>query len=235
MLVSPDLKILLEFNSLIPASRVGAKLFWFLSNNPIFRSLPIFLSLGALWFQGNDRTRRARMAVGLFAVCMALGISIIVQGHFETRLHPSLDPALHLKGVGLGILPLDYGRPWSFPSDTATLYFALSTVVLLANRKAGAVCMAWCLFTFGFMRIALGWHYPSDVAMGIALGSGLVFLLTRIKPLTAWVERLLERCEPRIYLVHAVFLLFLAEAYSEFPGIQGILQGMKMIASQIRK
>jgi undecaprenyl-diphosphatase len=235
MLVNADLKILLEFNSLIPGSRVGAKLFWFLSNNSLFRSLPIFLSLGALWFRGDDRIRRARMAVGLIAVCLALGISIIVQGHFETRLHPSLDPALHLKGMGQGILPLEYGRPWSFPSDTATLFFALSTVVLLANRKAGAVCMAWCVITVGFMRIALGWHYPSDVAVGIALGSGSVFLLTWIKPLIVWVERLFERSEARMYMAHTVFLLFLAEAYSEFPGIQGILQGMKMIASRIPK
>src|SRR5579859_3590868 len=93
MMVNPDLKILLEINSLISASPVAAKLVLFLSYNPLIRGLPVFFSLTALWFKGDDRQRRARIAIGLAGVCLALATSVSMQMVFHSHLHPSIDPS----------------------------------------------------------------------------------------------------------------------------------------------
>lgn len=232
---SLDLKLLLDFNSLVPNSALGAKAFSFATNNELFRSLPIFVSLVVLWFTGADKQRRPHMIVGLLAVALALGISVSVQSRNGLHLHPSIDPALSLKGKIFGILPETYGRDRSFPSDTATFFFGLSAVILLEHRLLGVVAILWSSVTFGVMRIALGWHYPSDVAAGIALGVGMVLLASKSARLIAWAQRLLIRAEPRMYFVHAAYFLFLAEGYSVFPGVDGILRGMKMVHVAVLK
>lgn len=66
----------------------------------------------------------------------------------------------------------DFSR-WnsSFPSGHTTAAFALATSYGLENKKllipltAGAVLI-------GLSRIYLGWHYPSDVLAGAAVGIG---------------------------------------------------------------
>jgi membrane-associated phospholipid phosphatase len=162
---------------------------------------------------------------------MALAISVSVQLVFHWHLHPSIDPSVHLKGGELGILAPVYDRQYSFPSDTTNLFMALSTVVFLENRILGWISMAWCIVLTGFVRIAIGCHYPSDIAGGVVLGVGSVLLVTHIKPLTHWFEGALKHSASRMYLVHAMFAFFLADAYDIFPGIIGILKTVKMVAS----
>ena len=67
------------------------------------------------------------------------------------------------------------------------------------------------------------------------LGVGSVLLITRLKPLMKWVEGRFEQSAARIYVVHAVFVFFLADAYMIFPGIIGILKTTKMVVSMSAK
>ena len=69
-------------------------------------------------------------------------------------------------------------------------------------------------------RVATGWHYPSDIVGGFVLGIGCVILATRIRPIQTFFERRLERWQPRMYIVHALLFLFLADAYVLFSGLQ---------------
>jgi len=222
MIVNPDLKILLGINSLVSASPIAAKLVLFASYNPLIRGFPVFFSLAALWFKGDDR-KRARIAIGLAGVCLALAASVSTQMIFHWHLHPSIDPSIHLKGGEFGILASGYDRQYSFPSDTTNLFFALSTVVLLESRTLGCISLVWCLLE-SILRIALGCHYPSDILGGAVLGMGCVLLISRLRPLRTWFEGVLEHSGPRIYLIHAVFAFFLADAYNIFPGIIGVLK-----------
>jgi len=225
-----DLRVLVDLNSLNSANNPLAPIWDFMLLNPLVRGIPIFLPLVALWFAADSPKRRSRMMSGLLAAVLSVAVSVVCQCYAIIHLRPFLDPALHLQGInpawGTG-----WARPGSFPSDTATLIFALAMVIFIENRTAGIIAFLATLLTVGVDRVVLGWHYPSDIAAGLALGAGLVYLFSRFAPLNAAFERLLACARPRIYLVHAFLFLFLADAYALFPGGQGVLHVLKIAAA----
>lgn len=73
-----------------------------------------------------------------------------------------------------------------FPSDHATASFAIAVAILLRKRSAGiAALVAAALLCVG--RIAVGYHFPSDVLAGAALGSLAAGIL--------WLEPLRRRVD----------------------------------------
>jgi membrane-associated phospholipid phosphatase len=139
-----------------------------------------------------------------------------------------LEPALHLKFVDPNI-PATWNRQGSFPSDTATLYFSLAAVIFLENRLAGCLCFVWALAVAGVIRVASGWHYPSDILGALVLGPGCVYLCNKIPYLGTLFERALNLFESRIYVVHALLFVFLAGAYNLFQGLEQIGKGVARI------
>ncbi|HEY1987104.1 MAG TPA: phosphatase PAP2 family protein [Terracidiphilus sp.] len=224
-----DLKILLELNSLVPQSHLGAKLFYFPADNALVRGFPIFFPLSALWFSPTWRSQRGRILIGLLTGCVATIFSVWLQSHTHFNVRPFLDPNLHLRGMEL-ITRTGWDHLCSFPSDTATLLFAFSTVVFLQHKLAGVIAFIWSFFISGIIRVAVGWHYPSDVAAAFILGCCSVLLLTRVRYLTHFVDELLQRAEPRIYIVHALMFFLLADALSLFYSGLQFLHGIRDIA-----
>src|SRR5205814_5579420 len=49
-----------------------------------------------------------------------------------------------------------WDRLGSFPSDTATLFFALATIILIENRLLGVLCLVWAMMTAGVARVEIG-------------------------------------------------------------------------------
>ena len=96
------------------------------------------------------------------------------------------------------------------------MFFAFSTVVLLEHRIAGAIAYLWSIVITGIIRVAVGWHYPSDVAAGMLLGSGVVLLITRVDYLVGLVEGMLTRFKSRMQIINALFVLFMADALCLF-------------------
>ncbi|MBC7697913.1 MAG: phosphatase PAP2 family protein [Bacteroidia bacterium] len=120
-------------------------------------------------------------------------------------------------------------RIYSFPSDTATVYLAISFVVFLLNRKLGAACLVWSFLTAGVTRVALGMHYPSDIVGGLILGSAVVFICSNNKFAQNFVGNLLEKYDSQFTKVNIFLFLFCAEAYTLFQGLQPIYHFMSKI------
>jgi len=228
MPVGLDVRLLYSLNSFVRNNHLAAQIIGLAGFNPLVRGLPAFFFIVALWFLREDRKRRSRMLIGLIAASAATFLSVWLQHRFSLNVRPFLDPSLHLAYVNPASTS-NWDRLGSFPSDTATLFFALAAIIFLENRVAGGVTTLWLLFTVGVARVAMGWHYPSDIAGGMILGVTSVFLATRFRYPRDLAERLLERCEPRMYIVHAILFLFLADAYSLFPGLGGILFDLRRL------
>ena len=117
---------------------------------------------------------------------------------------------------------LSLGRTGSFPSDTATLFFALATVILIENRLVGLIGFLWVAAIIAAPRVAFGWHYPSDIIGSLLLGPALVLLFDKIPYPRMLFERLLMLFEGRMYLVHATYFVVLAEASNVFLSLQHV-------------
>jgi membrane-associated phospholipid phosphatase len=215
-----DHEILLALN----AFGGGNKDLWELANNSLFRGFPVFFSLAALWFSGDDRQRRGRMLAGLLAVCLATIFSVWSQFHIAVHTRPILDPALHLETV---IPPWTWDRTSSFPSDTATLFFGLAAVIFLERRWLGLFCFVWVAAIIAIPRVIFGFHYPSDIVGSLLLGPAGVFVFTVTPYPRRLFERVLMLLEDRLYLVHALLFVFLAEASDLFLSLQAL--GKKLL------
>ncbi len=67
------------------------------------------------------------------------------------------------------LIPLIGGSGYSFPSGHTLFFFAIATVLIRFNRRAGTIAfIAATLMTLS--RIYAGVHYPSDVLAGAIIG-----------------------------------------------------------------
>lgn len=122
------------------------------------------LLLIALWLTGTHETRPLNQATTIVAagsIGIANAITTIINGivdrprPFEDNDHLTL----------LFYAPTDP----SFPSNTASVGFALATAVFLRHRRLGGVLYALAV-CWGFARVYAGVHYPTDVLAGAVVG-----------------------------------------------------------------
>jgi membrane-associated phospholipid phosphatase len=159
------------------------------------------------------------MLAGLLAVCLATILSVWLQFHVAIHTRPILDPALHLETV---IPPWTWDRMSSFPSDTATLFFGLAAVVFVEERLVGLFCFVWVAVIIAIPRIIFGFHYASDIIGSLVLGSACVFIFAKSPYPRSLFERTLMLFEGRMYIVHALLFVFLAEASNLFLSLEAL-------------
>jgi membrane-associated phospholipid phosphatase len=193
--------------------------------------LPLYL-FGRCWFERGDDGRRARMAVGLAAVCLATALCVAMQTTLLVHVRPALDPVL-------GTIPSsawDYRQsmPWphpnSFPSDTATLYFALATVIYIERPRSGWIAMVWTLLVVCLPRVYFGYHYPSDILAGCALGASVVGLCATSRGLRSAASRVVGRRGPAQPVMDAVVLVFFADLVNLFGGARHLATTLLSLA-----
>jgi undecaprenyl-diphosphatase len=131
-----------------------------------------FVALLAVLFllRGKWRSVNARhgvVAAG-FSALLALGLA-----HLIADLWARPRPYLAHPGVHLFIAP---SHDPSFPSDHATAAFAIAVALFLRHRRVGWVALGLAT-VMSIARVAVGTHYPGDVAAGAAIGAAaaLVF------------------------------------------------------------
>ncbi len=126
--------------------------------------------------------RRASVAAVLSAgLALAIGQAI---ADLVNRVRPFVaDPhQVHLFAA--------HAADASFPSDHATASFAVAVAIALRKRSWGIFALlAAAVLSVG--RVAVGYHYPSDVLAGAALGTAAALALW-VKPLRARVDALAD-------------------------------------------
>lgn len=122
--------------------------------------------LALIAFARRDRfmpLRRAAVAAGLSAGLGLLVGKIITEFYDRARPFVAHPGAVHLFAT--------HGRDASFPSDHATASMAIAVALLLRRRfRLGTLALV-CAMILDFARVAVGFHYPTDVLGGAALGA----------------------------------------------------------------
>lgn len=125
--------------------------------------------------------RRAAVAAGLSAGLGLLTVKIITEFYDRARPFVAHPGAVHLFAR--------HAADASFPSDHATASMAIAVAFLLRRRFVWAALTIVFAVILDFGRVAVGFHYPSDVLGGAAIGA-LAALVLWASPLRRKIDAL---------------------------------------------
>lgn len=113
--------------------------------------------------------RRAAAAAGLSAGLGLLVGKIITEFYDRARPFVTHPHAVHLFAK--------HGADAGFPSDHATASMAIAAALLLRRRYGWGLLTLIFSAILDFGRVAVGFHYPTDVLGGAAIGALAALLL----------------------------------------------------------
>jgi membrane-associated phospholipid phosphatase len=94
---------------------------------------------------------------------------------------------------GQTVLLVGHAKNNGFPSDHATVAFAIAFAVLAFSRPLGAVLVVLAT-AIALDRIFVGVHYPADIAASFLVGLGSALLVTTVgRPYVRWAVRKISR------------------------------------------
>jgi undecaprenyl-diphosphatase len=149
------------------------------------------------WFRLSPRQveDRERVLATILSSVVAMAIARVLAMTLPFRNRPMHEPALHFV-LPHGAAPEMLDGWSSFPSDHATLFFALATGLLFVSRPVGVVALLYAVVFVAAPRVYMGLHYPTDLLAGALLGVvvvtvGNAWLLRTWLPhwLVGWCKR----------------------------------------------
>lgn len=142
------------------------------------------------WFRtgANQTKNRHYLLCGIVACLLSIVAARTLANSLPYRERPLRNPAMHFQ--------LPYGDSsealihWSaFPSDHAAVFFALATAIFFAWRSAGIYAFCHVFFFICIPRIYLGYHHPTDILGGAAIGI-VIACLAALEPVRKAVSRM---------------------------------------------
>jgi undecaprenyl-diphosphatase len=164
------------------------------------------------WFwcsKGADRQRKREVILAT----MAASVSAMILGRLLAlglpfRLRPMQRPDISFVapyGEVVGMF-----RGWSaFPSDHALLFSALATGLWFISPIVGSVMHAYAAIFILLPRLYIGWHHPTDLLAGAALGI-LLCVAANSASVRSRITRFplrLAAAQPRVFYAVAIFVL----------------------------
>jgi undecaprenyl-diphosphatase len=216
-----DFTIVLFLNKFVGKSGLLDGSVELISEKAILGGVLFVALLWVIWFKDKREQSRIRLFMGGVAAVLAGLLSRLLQLALPFHVRPLYNTDLTLTwpiGVERGTL-----NHWSsFPSDHASLFFALATLIWISDRRLGLIAFFWAAITSS-TRIYLGYHYPTDILGGAALGIFMVILFQKL-PLPRVVYRLLdwERYHSPSFYAVAFIASYLAGTL--FNDVRGIAQ-----------
>jgi membrane-associated phospholipid phosphatase len=158
----------------------------------IFNAWAIFALVAvaaATWFfarpGGSLRSKLAAASAGASVLVALLANAVL--GHLWYHARPFVD---HPRQT---VLLVHHGADNSFPSDHASVAFAVAFAVLVFHRRLGLLLLVVAA-AVGVDRILVGVHYPVDVGASVLVGLGSALLVTTVgRPSITWSVRQLSR------------------------------------------
>jgi undecaprenyl-diphosphatase len=126
--------------------------------------LYVLIAFGVVWKDGVSNP-----------FVQALAIAFMVERPLYFVLKNGLKrdrPQAALNNVKSFIVPSDQ---FSFPSGHTSAAFMMATLCSAFWPSLAVVLYAWSI-SVGFSRVLLGVHFPSDVVIGAAMGTGIAYL-----------------------------------------------------------
>lgn len=173
MLPAFDRVILEGLNQYVHQSALFDTFIDFLSYNNLLKGALFTVVLWWTWFKcGNTPSGNAcrSIVIGVLAGCfIGMAVTRTLTHIFPERPRPLHNTELQLEPVHAQLLA-DSADNSSFPSDHATIFFALATGMLFLSRPIGVASLLYVVFFICAPRLYLGLHYPTDLVAGGIIG-----------------------------------------------------------------
>ncbi|ACD20394.1 phosphatase PAP2 family protein [Paraburkholderia phytofirmans] len=163
-----------------------------------FKGLVLIPVLWWMWFQQDERSewRREMVLATLLSGLVALFVGRLLTHWLPFRVRPIYSAELHLRFAGNNIKDALLTNWSSFPSDHAMLWMAVATGIFLVWRSIGVLAILYTVLVICVPRAYLGFHYPTDLLVGAAVGIGITYVMTReairvryARPALRWIDR----------------------------------------------
>ncbi|HEY2025290.1 phosphatase PAP2 family protein [Paraburkholderia sp.] len=163
-----------------------------------FKGLILIPVLLWMWFQPHQRIewRRQIVLATLASGLLALFVGRLLTHVLPFRVRPIFNTELHLQFATTSASDASLTNWSSFPSDHAMLWMAVATGIFIVWRGIGTLAILYTLLLICLPRAYLGFHYPTDLLVGAAVGVAITVLMTRdairvryAAPLLRWIER----------------------------------------------
>jgi membrane-associated phospholipid phosphatase len=189
--------------------------------SPTFQTVSVVFLLWLCWRAEPNAQARARLASGAIAAVLAAMAAHLANLALPTPPKPIFDPAIDLHPLPvLGDIAVlkatSFVASHSFPSARATLFAGLAIAIVLVRSRLGAIALGCTLLT-ELSRVALGLHYPADIAGSFALAAAFAQLtqLRASAPIGLWFVRWERRSAPTFYAFGLLACYELAGGFQE--------------------
>jgi membrane-associated phospholipid phosphatase len=219
-----DQPILSAVNSIAGQSYLFDHSITFIAASDLLKGVPFICLLWSYWFRAGTpasiRRTRDHVACTIVAGVVAIVLGRILALSLPFRVRPRYNPEVHFH------IPPSWDQPdlidWSsFPSDHAVLFSALATGLMFISRRVGIGALAYVALIIGLPRVYLGYHYPTDVLVGMLLGVAIGYTFNVGAAYEAQT-RIWQRCETA---APAIF----------YPGLFAVSEQVATLFGEVRR
>ncbi|HEX7935477.1 MAG TPA: phosphatase PAP2 family protein [Paraburkholderia sp.] len=163
-----------------------------------FKGLVLIPVLWWIWFHSTSHRewRREIVIATTVSGLLSLFIGRLLAHFLPFRTRPAFSPDLHIHFPFIPHAESMLSAWSSFPSDHAMLWTSVAVGIFLVSRRVGVLALLYVAIFICLPRAYLGFHYPTDLLAGAAIGVVITYIMTRdsIRRLYAphllrWIER----------------------------------------------
>ncbi|MDP9054262.1 MAG: phosphatase PAP2 family protein [Acidobacteriota bacterium] len=186
----------------------------------LLNGIPLLSILVYRWFSAvrcGEEDERNLLLRDFSAVVIAGPLSRTLQFLLNFHPRPLHDPSLHIR-ISPIVDPNELNGWGSFPSDHASLYFAMAIVIALHCRRGIAIAASLFATIVLVPRVYFGYHWPSDILGGLVVAAGAVLLCRHTIPKRS-ADRIsaLEKTSPGLfYTAGFILCIQIATLFEEF-------------------
>jgi undecaprenyl-diphosphatase len=190
-----DKALFLHINSLAGKIAIIDGFFKGISNDYFALVTSCFI-LVWLWFGIKGSADRQVMQKTVLVTAISIGLTsllVLICNHYYFRVRP-------FNALPPGSVTVLFYHPTdsSFPSNLASVLFAITWPVFVKNKRYGSFSLAIALLA-GFGRVYIGVHYPLDILGGAAFGAvgallafGAMWLISPVEKFLVKLLRLIS-------------------------------------------